>query len=113
MARLYANENFPRPVVELLRQLGHDVLTTQQADQSGEGIPDPAVLAFAVSEKRAILTINRRDFLRLHRASQEHYGIIVCTVDQDFARQAERIHVAIEKAESLEAQLIRVNRPQK
>ncbi|MCI0358670.1 MAG: DUF5615 family PIN-like protein [Planctomycetaceae bacterium] len=97
----------------MLRQLGHDVLTTQQSDQSGEGIPDPAVLGFAISDKRAILTINRRDFLRLHRASQEHCGIIVCTVDQDFARQAERIHAAIEKAESIDGQLIRVNRPPK
>ena len=28
MARLYADEDFPYPVVERLRQLGHDVLTT-------------------------------------------------------------------------------------
>ena len=26
MARLYSNENFPLPVVEILRSLGHDVL---------------------------------------------------------------------------------------
>ena len=31
MARLYANENFPLPVVEELRHLGHDVLTMQEA----------------------------------------------------------------------------------
>ena len=30
MARLYANENFPLPVVNELRRLGHDVLTTQR-----------------------------------------------------------------------------------
>jgi hypothetical protein len=27
MARLYTNENFPRPAAEELRLLGHDVLT--------------------------------------------------------------------------------------
>ncbi len=27
MARLYANENFPLPVVEELRRLGHDAVT--------------------------------------------------------------------------------------
>jgi len=27
VARLYANENFPFPVVQELRRLGHDVLT--------------------------------------------------------------------------------------
>ncbi len=31
MARLYANENFPRQVVIILRDLGHDVLTVQEA----------------------------------------------------------------------------------
>lgn len=33
MARLYANENFPLPVVEALRRLGHDVLTIQEPDE--------------------------------------------------------------------------------
>lgn len=31
MARLYADENFPFPVVVCLRALGHDVLTTNDA----------------------------------------------------------------------------------
>jgi len=30
VARFYANENFPLPVVEELRRLGHDVLTIQE-----------------------------------------------------------------------------------
>jgi hypothetical protein len=33
MARLYANENFPHPVVDVLRRLGHDVVTIQEADR--------------------------------------------------------------------------------
>jgi hypothetical protein len=32
MARLYADEDFPLPVVEELRHLGHDVRTVQDAD---------------------------------------------------------------------------------
>ena len=111
MARLYANENFPRPVVELLRQLGHDVLTTQQSDQAGEGIPDSTVLKFAASQPRVILTINRRDFIRLHREIQTHCGIVVCTLDEDVGRQAKRIHAALTDANSLDGRLIRVNRP--
>ncbi|WP_442484067.1 DUF5615 family PIN-like protein [Aeoliella sp. SH292] len=35
MARLYANENFPLPIVQRLRELGHDVLTTLDAETSG------------------------------------------------------------------------------
>ena len=30
MSRLLADENFPLPVVEELRRLGHDVLTVQE-----------------------------------------------------------------------------------
>jgi len=30
MARLYADEDFPLPIVELLRQMGHDVLTVAE-----------------------------------------------------------------------------------
>jgi hypothetical protein len=30
MAQFYSNENFPLPVVDKLRELGHDVLTTSR-----------------------------------------------------------------------------------
>src|SRR2546422_843964 len=45
-------------------------------------------------------------YVRSHRD-----GIIVCTVDPNFARQAERIHQAVGAQTSLRGQLIRVNRP--
>lgn len=47
MARLYANENFPLPVVESLRKLGHDVLTTWEAGKAEQAIGDSEVLAEA------------------------------------------------------------------
>jgi hypothetical protein len=62
MAQLYANENFPLPVVEELRRLGHDVLTTYESARAGSAIPDDEVLAFSVAEKRVLLTINRKHF---------------------------------------------------
>lgn len=77
MARLYSNENFPLPVVERLRELGHDVLTTLEAGQSSQALPDENVLAFAISERRAALTMNRRHFVRLHSIQPDHEGIIV------------------------------------
>jgi hypothetical protein len=40
MARLYSNENFPLPVVQELRKLGHDVLTVQELDNADQVIPD-------------------------------------------------------------------------
>lgn len=111
VARLYSNENFPIPVVEELRRLGHDVLTIQETGKANQEIPDDQVLAFACAESRAILTINRKHFIRLHRQQQQHSGIIVCTLDIDFARQAKRIHESIERLTSLDCQLIRVIRP--
>jgi hypothetical protein len=111
MARLYSNENFPLPAVEKLRALGHDVLTIQETGKADQAMPDDKVLEFAAAESRAVLTLNRRHFIRLHQENPKHAGIIVCTVDADFAGQAERIHQAIGGQSSLGGQLIRVNRP--
>jgi hypothetical protein len=111
MAELYANENFPLPVVEELRRLGHDVLTTHESGRAGIAIPDDAVLAFTVGEKRILLTINRNHFIRLHRQKPTHSGIIVCTFDLDFAALAQRIHDALAAQSDMNGQLIRINRP--
>lgn len=111
MARLYANENFPLPVVEQLRSLGHDVLTIQEAGQSGQALPDPAVLAFAHAEGRILLTLNRRHFVRLHLEGAEHSGIMACSFDPDFSGQAQRVHQVIEQESELAGELVRVNRP--
>ena len=40
MARLYSNENFPLPVVEELRRLGHSVLTIQETGKANQAVPD-------------------------------------------------------------------------
>ena len=111
MARLYANENFPLPVVEALRTLGHDVLTSLEAGKAGQSIPDQDVLQFAIDEQRTLLTINRKHFKRLHAQNSDHPGIIICTYDPDFRRQADRIHSAIQQVDTLAGQLLRVNRP--
>lgn len=111
MAQLYANENFPLPVVRELRRLGHDVLTSQEGGKADQSIPDEDVLAFAVSEERTLLTLNRKHFIRLHLVNPNHAGIIACTFDPDFTAQAERIHQAIEAQPSLSGELVRVNRP--
>ena len=107
MARLFADEQFPRPVVERLRSFGHNVLTVQEAGKAGAS--DPEVFAFAIAHDRAILTQNRRDFVRLHRFQPDHAGVVVCSDDQNFARLAERTHEAI-SAEELQGNLIRVVR---
>jgi len=59
MARLYADEQFPRQVVQNLRSLGHDVQTVQEAGNAG--LSDEDVLAFAISDNRAVLTESIQD----------------------------------------------------
>ena len=111
MANLYTNENFPLKVVQALRSLGHDVLTSQEAGKANLSIPDIDVLHFATENGRALLTINRKDFIHLHNQGGKHEGIIVCTQDPDTQGQAERIQQAILSSRSLSGQLIRINRP--
>ncbi len=112
MSRLYSNENFPQPVVESLRALGHDVLTTKDAHRHNQAIPDDEVLAHAAAEGRAILTLNRLDFIRLHRQVPDHQGIVVCTFNSNFEALAQKIHMALGQAGELTGQLVRVNRGQ-
>lgn len=113
MAELYSNENFPLPVVEKLRQLGHDVLTIQETGKGEQSVSDEAVLTFANEKGRAVLTLNRKHFIRLHKKQPNHAGIIVCSFDPDFVGQAHRIHTVIKTQTQLSGQLIRINRPQK
>jgi uncharacterized protein with PIN domain len=113
MASLYSNENFPRRVVEELRRLGNDVLTSYEAGQANQKVPDDQVLAFATEQQRVVLTLNRLDFIRLHRDTQgAHAGIIVCTRDDaDPAAFAHRIHSALVTYGNPTGQLIRIVKP--
>jgi hypothetical protein len=70
--------------------------------------PDEEVLAFTVSEDRAVLTQNRCYFIRLHSLQSDHSGIIVCKPDHDLARMAANINEAISSLPTLTNQLIRV-----
>jgi hypothetical protein len=111
MAQLFADEDFPFPVVERLRELGHDVLTTPEAGRANQGLSDADQLTFATSVGRAVLTRNRRHFSKLHKRSPDHGGIISITDDADFHGQADRIHQAIAPCPDLSGQHVRVNRP--
>ncbi len=111
MVRFYADEQFPFQVVELLRNRGYDVLTVQEAGKANQRIPDDQVLMFAISQERSILTINRIDFIRLHRRDDNHFGIVVCTNNRNWEQFAERIDGMVRAEESLQGKLIRVVRP--
>ena len=87
------------------------MLTIQDAGKANQALADDAVLTLATSQSRAVLTLNRKHFIRLHGSGGVHAGIIVCTFDRDFTGQANRIHQALQLMVSLDEQLVRVNRP--
>ncbi len=111
MAQLFADEDFPCPVVEALRGLGHDVLTTVEAGLAGVGTDDSAILAEATRLGRVVLTMNRRDYIAMHLAGVAHAGIIACKKDDDVAAFARRIHDAIAAMPDVAGQLIRIVKP--
>lgn len=71
---LLADENFPRPTVEALRQDGHDVLWIRTV---APGTKDPALLDRAEDEGRLILTLDK-DFRQI--AAQRRVPISRCGV---------------------------------
>ena len=110
MPGLYADENFPFPVIEELRRLGFDVLTMYEDGKANQSLPDQEVLSIATEGQRALITANRKHFIQLHRNQPHHAGIIVCSFDLDFVGQAQRIADALETESDLVNQLVRINR---
>lgn len=111
MTKLYSNENFDLQVVGYLRELGFDVLTSNDAGNSNQRFPDDQVVVFAKEENRAILTFNRKDFFKLHKLMEDHAGIIACTYDTDYEALAKRIALSVNENEPIKGKLIRIYRP--
>jgi len=110
MARLYSNENFPLDIVWQLRQLGYDVLTSYEAGQANQGIPDDAVLSFATQQSRILITLNREDFIALHRSGISHTGIIICKDDRDYLGQAQALQAYLSENPDFTNRLIRIKK---
>jgi hypothetical protein len=76
---IYTDEDVYGSVVRALRDRGYDAISTPEAGNLEQS--DAEQLSYAVSQKRAILTFNVRDFVQLHteyiQSNREHWGIIV------------------------------------
>lgn len=110
MVAFYSNENFPIDMVEILRELGYDVLTSYEAGQANQGIPDESVLAYATQNSRVVITLNREDFIQLHRSKKPHNGIVICKDDRDYTGQVATLHKYIQAQAKLHDRLIRVQK---
>lgn len=112
MKLLLKDEDFPLGAFLKLKELGHDVLTLNDLELNDQKFPDAAVLDEATSLNRAVVTHNRRDFIKLHRGrTKPHSGIIVCTRFADDGDLADAVHATINNVDVFD-QLIRIIRPQ-
>ena len=111
MTRFCSNENFPLDLVKELRQRGYDVLTSYEAGTANQSISDENVLKFAQERGRIVITLNREDYIALHKQGKAHSGIYICKEDRDYQGQAEKIHEFILNAsQTLEGRLIRIKK---
>lgn len=109
--RFYADENLPRAIIEELRQLNYDVLTSYEAQQANKSISDENVLKFAQEKNKIVITLNRDDFVSLHQQGEAHSGIIICKDDRDYQRQAQVIdEFILQDDRSLQGRLIRIKK---
>ena len=92
MLKFYSNENFPIEMVNLLRARGYDVLTSYEAGQANQKIPDDEVLMYATNAGRIVITENRQDFINLHFTTSNHAGIVICKADRDYAGKVQVLH---------------------
>lgn len=90
MARLLADEDFPRPVSLHLRSLGHDVQLAVETGLANRRTEDPILLEYARDHQRILLTHNRKHFRRLH-PTMSHSGVVICSRFDDFISLAEAI----------------------
>lgn len=75
---------------------------------------DSIVLQTAAQHKRAVLTMNRRDFEALHNESNGHYGIVIVAFpavkqkEDKFTVLAKSIDELLRATDSLQGQLFYV-----
>ncbi|MEO0458255.1 MAG: DUF5615 family PIN-like protein [Cyanobacteria bacterium P01_A01_bin.114] len=110
MLDFYSNENFPLDMVTILRSLGYNVLTSYEAEQANQGIPDAAVLVYATQLNRVVITLNRQDFIQLHQSNVDHSGIVICKDDRDYTDQMKTLHEYLQTQSGLANRLIRVQK---
>lgn len=75
--KIYLNENLSWKIAKAMREYGYDVVSSYELGMNTEA--DEVQFEFAVIEKRAILTNNFGDFVRLCEqyavSGKDHYGV--------------------------------------
>jgi predicted nuclease of predicted toxin-antitoxin system len=90
--RLLLDEMYPADIAKRLRHGGHDAVAVTE-DPASVGLDDSAVFDLAVRTRRAVVTENAADFLRLARqraAAGEPVPTLVITSNRSFPRHDRR-----------------------
>jgi predicted nuclease of predicted toxin-antitoxin system len=72
---LVLDENISPTLVRRLWE--HQIDTVHVRDRGLLSSPDNVIWEFALSEKRAVVTINGQDFFALARQASVHHGVVV------------------------------------
>ncbi len=80
--RLLLDEHFSPVIAEQLRARQHEVVAVSASPDLRQQ-PDPEIFAWAVSERRALVTEDVADYLLLHEQyvsrGERHYGLVLTT----------------------------------
>lgn len=101
--RLLLDEHYSPKIAEQLRNRGHDVVSVSERDDL-RGLGDLELWNRASTERRAFVTENVADFVRLMReaaaAGEPHFGVVF-TSPSTFARSAAAIGLFVEALAAL------------
>ena len=79
--KLYLNENLSTQIALRLRDDGYDVVSSHETGMNAKD--DYEQMKYAISQERAIVSINHKDFITIYSEynenNKEHFGIILST----------------------------------
>ena len=112
LGRLFADAMMPIQIVHALRRLGYEVQTVQQFQGTSRpevSLSDEAVLEAAIQFQATVITMNGKDFARIHCAAHHtHNGIIICNESADYEKRAKEIEEVLKASKPLTGKLISI-----
>jgi len=105
---LLGDEDFNHKVLKGLADASYDVTSIRDLGLDRQWFSDEDVLKTAIELGRIVLTHNKRDFIRLHRKTNQHPGIITCYQTSDHDTLTGKILQLLEEVDSFENNLFRI-----
>lgn len=107
---LLGDEDFNHKVLKVLAEASYDVTSIRELGLDRKWFSDEDVLKTAIELNRIVLTHNKKDFIKLHRNTEWHPGIITCYQTADYEVLANQVLNLLQEVDSFESKLYRINR---